>query len=202
MGKGANLEALDDWEESPVIAAAGKGHLDVVVLLRDKGANIGFVSGIKGVTALMCASFNAQPHVCSAHILWGMDWLQTQKSTDKNRSKPDSAKSGFVRALGRKRDSQKLRTAKARLDEEWRRWPHPPQVARRNWERRRSAMLFLAGSGLRPLLRNAPPVPAVTDTHSPLPPIPRRTKGENRTFLLKTSLVTTTLSGGSCLTYE
>ena len=67
-------------------------------------------------------------------------------------------------------------------------WPQPSQVAERNWQRRKKAVLFLVGSKFRPMQRDAAAAKhaqEVVDNHAKLPGIPRRSKEENLAYLHK-----------------
>ena len=66
--------------------------------------------------------------------------------------------------------------------------PHPSQVAERHWQRRKNAVLFLVGSKLRPMQRDAAAAKLAqeqVDKHAKLPGIPRRSKEENLAYLHK-----------------
>ena len=55
LDRGANINAINDYERTALMWAANTGHTDVVRLLLDRGANINAVDG-DGDTALMSAS--------------------------------------------------------------------------------------------------------------------------------------------------
>ena len=76
----------------------------------------------------------------------------------------------------------------ARLIAAWLAGPHPSQVAERNWQRRKGAVLFLVGSKFRPMQRDAAAAKLAqeqVDKHAKLPGIPRRSKEENLAYLHK-----------------
>ena len=76
----------------------------------------------------------------------------------------------------------------ARLIAAWLAGPHPSQVAERNWQRRKKAVLFLVGSKFRPMQRDAAAAKLAqeqVDKHAKLPGIPRRSKEENLAYLHK-----------------
>ena len=78
--------------------------------------------------------------------------------------------------------------SQARLIAAWLAGPHPSQVAERNWQRRKKAVLFLVGSKFRPMQRDAAAAKLAqeqVDKHAKLPGIPRRSKEENLAYLHK-----------------
>jgi hypothetical protein len=81
-----------------------------------------------------------------------------------------------------------LQEGQARLIAAWLAGSHPSQVAERNWQRRKKAVLFLVGSKFRPMQRDAAaakPAQEQVDKHAKLPGIPRRSKEENLAYLHK-----------------
>jgi len=90
-------------------------------------------------------------------------------------------------ALPRLSDEEKQQ-GQARLIAAWLAGPHPSQVAERNWQRRKKAVLFLVGSKFRPMQRDAAAAKLAqeqVDKHAKLPGIPRRSKEENLAYLHK-----------------
>ena len=61
--------------------------------------------------------------------------------------------------------------------------PHPSQVARRNWERRRWLLQVTAENGYRPLSHRVAAMPAV-DPAAAIPPIPLDTAEQRHAYLL------------------
>jgi hypothetical protein len=92
-----------------------------------------------------------------------------------------------LRAIPRISDEEKQQ-GQARLIAAWLAGPHPSQVAERNWQRRKGAVLFLVGSKFRPMQRDAAAAKLAqeqVDKHAKLPGIPRRSKEENLAYLHK-----------------
>ena len=84
--------------------------------------------------------------------------------------------------------AQLQQQGQARLIAAWLAGPHPSQVAERNWQRRKKAVLFLVGSKFRPMQRDAAAAKLAqeqVDKHAKLPGIPRRSKEENLAYLHK-----------------
>jgi hypothetical protein len=84
--------------------------------------------------------------------------------------------------------TEKKQEGQARLIAAWLAGPHPSQVAERNWQRRKKAVLFLVGSKFRPMQRDAAAAKLAqeqVDKHAKLPGIPRRSKEENLAYLHK-----------------
>ena len=88
----------------------------------------------------------------------------------------------------------------ARLIAAWLAGPHPSQVAERNWQRRKKAVMFLVGSKFRPMQRDAAAAKLAqeqVDKHAKLPGIPRRSKEENWPTCTRRCLATRASSAAS-----
>jgi len=70
LGKGADIDPLDETSLTPLIAAAAAGHTNAVKLLLDKGANIHH-KDVNGFSALHKASANGKTDTVSVLVKRG-----------------------------------------------------------------------------------------------------------------------------------
>jgi ankyrin repeat protein len=201
--KGGNLK----W--SPLIIAAQHGHIEVVTLLVERGANLD-ARDDNGWTALIRASFkghlavvkflsdkgasiNTRGNNAYDALLWAAVFgyldvclFLVSRSGDPrvmNRSNMSALTYFGIYAYSRLSPEER-QAGKDQIHAAWLAGPHPDA----RWLRRRGLILALVGSKLRPMARDiaaAKQEQEQNDKHVSLPGIPRRTKQENWNYLLK-----------------
>jgi hypothetical protein len=179
FNRGANIHARDNSGWNALMNASWKNHADIVSYLADKGTDI-HVRSNDGEDALLLAALKGNIDIALELIARQAD---ARVVGNKNRT---ALTSFGLRAFLPLSDNQQQK--QARLIAAWLAGPHPSQVAERNWQRRKKAVLFLVGSKFRPMQRDAAAAKLAqeqVDKHAKLPGIPRRSKEENLAYLHK-----------------
>jgi len=212
LDAGANKEWRHEAGWTPIINAAFCGRLAVVKLLADRGADIHARSN-KGMNALMYASNMGESAAVAAFLLdRGVD-LHARDNHGRDAllwAALDDQIETCIMLIGRQADARvtdnenrsalthfgqfsflsakKKQEGQARLIAAWLAGPHPSQVAERNWQRRKDAVLFLVGSKFRLTAAEKAAAKAEQDQLDKLVKlagIPRRSKEENLAYLHK-----------------
>ena len=213
LDAGANKEWRNEDGMTPIINAAYWGRLAVVKLLADRGVDI-HARDNEGMNALMWASYLDEFAAVAAFLLdrgadlhardkHGRDALlraalhgeietcimligrQADARVANNENQSALTHFGKYSCLSTEEKKQK---GQARLIAAWLAGPHPSQVAERNWQRRKDAVLFLVGSKFRSTAAEKAAAKAEQDQldkHVKLAGIPRRSKEENLAYLHK-----------------
>ena len=71
--KKADVNAIDRWQNTPLMLAAENGHIEIVELLIDAGADINTQNNRLGINALMMASRNGHIEIVNLLIKNGAD---------------------------------------------------------------------------------------------------------------------------------
>ena len=211
LDAGANKEWRDGYGCTSIIRVALFGSLAVVKLLADRGADI-HAQDNKGINALMWASYTGSSAVAAFLLDCGVD-LHARDNHGRDAllvaalyGKIDTC----IMLIGRQADArvkdnknqsalthfgefsclspEKEQEGQARLIAAWLAGPHPSQVAERNWQRRKDAVLVLVGSKFRLTAAEKAAAKAEQDQldkHVKLAGIPRRSKEENLAYLHK-----------------
>ena len=212
LDAGANKEWRNEDGRTPIINAAFFGRLAVVKLLADRGADI-HAQDNGGMNALMWGSYRGESAAVAAFLLdRGVD-LHARDKHGRDAllwAALDGQIETCIKLIGRQADARvtdsenrsalthfgqfsflsakKKQEGQARLIAAWLAGPHPSQVAERNWQRRKDAMLFLVGSKFRLMAAEKAAAKAEQDQldkHVKLAGIPRRSKEENLAYLHK-----------------
>ena len=152
LDRGANINAEDDFGLTPAIRASHEGHLDVLQLLVSRGANIHHTPHV-GSSIFLAAICDRLP-VCEYLISLGADPMQ---------------QSAIFKYGTNSHLSPKIRAhRRATLQKAWENGPHPSQIRRRNWERRRPFLTVLAEHAYRPLQARALEIAMAALSHDPI----------------------------------
>jgi hypothetical protein len=180
FNRGANIHALDNGGWNALIYASSYNRPDVVAFLAVHGADI-HVRTNNGQDALLIAALDGK-------IDAALELISRQADARVQDNQNHTVLTHFgLWAYSRLSDEEKQQ-GQARLIAAWLAGPHPSQVAERNWQRRKKAVLFLVGSKFRPMQRDAAAAKLAqeqVDKHAKLPGIPRRSKEENLAYLHK-----------------
>ena len=180
FNRGANIHLQDIYDWNALMHASYNNHADIVSYLADKGADI-HVRDNDGQDALLIAALEGNIDIALELIARQAD---ARVVNNKNRT----ALTHFGLCADPLLSDEKQQQGQARLIAAWLAGPHPSQVAERNWQRRKKAVLFLVGSKFRPMQRDAAAAKLAqeqVDKHAKLPGIPRRSKEENLAYLHK-----------------
>ena len=71
--KKADVNAIDRWQNTPLMLAAENAHIEIVVLLIDAGAQVNIQNNRFGINALMVASRNGHIEIVNLLIEKGAD---------------------------------------------------------------------------------------------------------------------------------
>ena len=180
FNRGANIHARDNNVDNALMYASYRNHANIVSYLADKNTDI-HVRNNFGQDALLLAAM-------AGNIDIALDLIARQVDARVEDNQNHTALTHFgLYALLLLSASEKQQ-GQARLIAAWLAAPHPSQVAERNWQRRKKAVLFLVGSKFRPMQRDAAAAKLAqeqVDKHAKLPGIPRRSKEENLAYLHK-----------------
>ena len=210
LDAGANKEWRNEDGMTPIINAAYWRRLATVKLLADRGADI-HARDKNGSNVLMWASRGGKSAAVAAFLLdrlhardnYGRDALlwaalrgrietcilligrQADARVANNENQSALTHFGKFSCLS---TVEKKQQGQSRLIAAWLAGPHPSQVAERNWQRRKDAVLFLVGSKFRSTAAERDAAKAEQDQldkHVKLAGIPRRSKEENLAYLHK-----------------
>ena len=181
LGQGANVEARDDYQLTPLHLAAWHGHLEVAELLLDSGASVDALSTNHLLwTPLLVASRNGHLAVVKLLVARGANvhhkdrflWTALHHAARYDRldvclfllskgadllavdNKGRDALAEYGREAYPSLCPETLASRRDALTAAWRAGPHPSQVQRRRdeaWARRKSLMQVTAENRYRPL---------------------------------------------------
>ena len=182
FNRGANIHARDNDGDNALMYASYDNRADIVSYLADKNTDI-HVRCNQGKDALPIAALYGNIDTALELIARQAD---ARVADDENQTALTHF--GLGRFLLAPLNEEEKQQGQARLIAAWLAGPHPSQVAERNWQRRKKAVLFLVGSKFRPMQRDAAAANLAqeqVDKHAKLPGIPRRSKEENLAYLHK-----------------
>ena len=184
FNRGANIHARDYSGMNALMWASNFKHANVVSYLANKGTDI-HVRNNGGQDALLLAALKGNIDIALDLIAREAD---ARVVGNNNRTALTHFGLGLYSDPPLSDEEKEKQQGQARLIAAWLAGPHPSQVAERNWQRRKRAVLFLVGSKFRPMQRDAAAAKLAqeqVDKHAKLPGIPRRSKEENLAYLLK-----------------
>ena len=179
FNRGANIHARNNkgWN---ALMYASYSRADIVSYLADKGTDI-HVRSNDGEDALLLAA-------AEGNIDIALDLIARQADARVVNNQNQTALTSFGLGAYPLLSASEKQQGQARLIVAWLAGPHPSQVAERNWQRRKDAVLFLVGSKFRLTAAEKAAAKAEQDQldkHVKLAGIPRRSKEENLAYLQK-----------------